>query len=122
MHMTDIFPTFLAATGIQPDPGWKVDGHNMLGVWQGKEKAPPRTLFWEWRVEKYYQLAAMRGDLKLVITGTNPPELFNVVTDPGERRNILAEYPVLAEEMRRQLAAWLQTESAESKWGKTPSP
>jgi arylsulfatase A-like enzyme len=123
MHMTDIFPTFLAVAGAKADPAWKVDGRNLLGVWQGKEKAPERTLFWEWRVENSNQLAAMRGDLKLVLTGTNPPELFNVVTDPGERRNILAKYPTLAQQLRKELTAWLETETEASKEGKVrPRP
>jgi arylsulfatase A-like enzyme len=118
VHMTDVFPTLLAAAGLEPDPAWKVDGRNLLAVWQGKEKGPERTLFWEWRVENYYQVAAMRGDLKLVITGKNPPELFNVVTDPGERRSVLAEHPELAQKLRKELEGWLATETEESKWGK----
>jgi arylsulfatase A-like enzyme len=122
MHMTDVFPTFLAATGAKPDPAWKVTGHNMLDVWRGQEKAPARTLFWEWRAEGYHQLAAMRGDLKLVLTGTNPPELFDVVNDPAERRNRAAEHKALVQELRKGLAAWLKTETEESKWGKKPQP
>jgi hypothetical protein len=59
--------------------------------------------------------------MKLVVTGRgNPPELFNVITDPGERRSLRAEYPELAQELQRELNAWLQTETEESKWGKAP--
>ncbi len=118
IHMTDVFPTFLAAAGTKPEPGWKVTGQDMLAVLRGKAKAPERTLFWEWRVEGYYQLAAMRGDRKLVITGNNPPELFDVVNDPAERRNILHEHRPLATRLRKELNDWLATETEESKWGK----
>ena len=118
VHMTDVFPTFLAAAGAGLDPAWKVTGQDMLDVWKGKAKAPARTLFWEWRVEGYYQLAAMRGNLKLVITGNNPPELFDVVNDPAERRNILQEHTATGTQMRKELMAWLATETEESKWGK----
>jgi hypothetical protein len=110
----------LAAAGVKPDPRWKADGRDMLPVWMGKESAPERTLFWEWRVEGYYQLAAMRGNLKLVITGANRPEMFNVETDPAERRSILEEHPALAKKMQADLKAWLATETEESKWGKKP--
>jgi arylsulfatase A-like enzyme len=119
VHMIDLLPTFLAAVGGEPDKAWKVDGHNLLPVWTGKEKAPERTLYWEWRAEGYHQLAAMRGDLKLVITGSNQSELFNVETDPGERRSIKAEYPALAKELEEGIKAWLATETEEAKWGKT---
>jgi hypothetical protein len=89
-------------------------------VWQGKEKSPQRTLFWEWRVEGYNQLAAMRGDLKLVITHGGKPELFNVENDVGERRNIVAEHPELAKQLEKELKDWLATETEASKSGKTP--
>jgi arylsulfatase A len=118
VHMTDVFPTFLAAAGAEPEAAWKVDGRNLLAVWEGKAKGPERTLFWEWRSEGYYQLAALRGDRKLVVTDGQPAELFDVVRDPGERRSIREEHPDLAREMRKELDAWLATETEESKWGK----
>src|SRR5262245_10994678 len=122
VHMTDVFPTFLAAAGARPDEKWKVTGADLLEVWKGKAKAPERTLFWEWRVEGYHQLAAMRGDYKFVITGqNNPPELFNVVTDPAERRNVRTTNQALAGRLQKELAAWLATETDESKWGKKPA-
>ena len=88
-----LFPTLLAAAGAAPDPAWKVDGLNVLPVWTGKGDGPERTLFWEWRSEGCDQLAAMRGDLKLVVTHGGKPELFDVVTDPAERRDVAAEHP-----------------------------
>jgi arylsulfatase A-like enzyme len=123
VHNIDVLPTFLAAAGAAPDAAWKVDGRDLLPVWRGQEKSPSRTLFWEWRVEGYNQLAAMRGDLKLVITGNNRPELFDLTADPGERRTVLAEHAGLAKELEKELRAWLATETEASKWGKTqPKP
>jgi arylsulfatase A-like enzyme len=111
MHMTDIFPTVVAAAGGKVDPQWKVDGRNMLAVWEGKEKAPERTLFWEWRWEGHWQLAAMRGPFKFVITGKeNRAELFNVVEDPAERRNIIGEHPEVGKQLQQELNQWLKTE------------
>jgi arylsulfatase A-like enzyme len=111
MHMTDLFPTLLAAAGTQPDPAWHVDGANLWAAWTGKGTVPDRTLFWEWRSEGANQLAAMRGALKLVITSDGRPELFDVVTDPAERRNIIAEHPKLARQLQNELKAWLATET-----------
>jgi arylsulfatase A len=111
MHMTDVFPSLLAAAGGKLDAKWKVDGRNMLPVWEGKEKAPERTLFWEWRWEGHWQLAAMRGPFKFVITGKeNRAELFNVVEDPAERRNILGEFPAVGKQLQQELNLWLKTE------------
>jgi arylsulfatase A-like enzyme len=120
VHMTYVFPSFLAAAGAEPEASWRVDGRNVLPVWEGKAIAPVRTLFWEWRAEGHYQLAAMEGNYKLVVTGGQPPELFDVVSDPAERRSLRDEYPELAARLRRELSAWLKTETEESKWGKLP--
>ncbi len=113
VHMMDVFPTVLAAIGASPQGEWKVDGANMLPVWMGKARAPERTLFWEWRSEGTDQLAAMRGDLKLVVpcTGTSKPELYNVETDPGERRDLSAEQPELVKKLNQELDAWRATET-----------
>lgn len=116
--MIDLFPTLLAAAGGAPSPSWRVDGRNLLPVWRGKAEAERRTLFWEWRSEGYHQIAAMRGDLKLVVTGQTPPVMYNVETDPGERINVIAENEWLARWLLRDLRAWLKTETAESRWGK----
>jgi arylsulfatase A len=122
VHMMDVFPTFLAAAGGTPDPSWRVDGINLLPVWMGRIAAAERTLFWEWRTENYNQVAAMRGDFKLVITGNTTPELYNVATDPAERRTIFHEYTERGRELRRQLTNWLSTETEAAKWGKTNRP
>jgi arylsulfatase A-like enzyme len=110
VHNTDILPTLLAAAGSSPDPAWKVDGVNLLPAWTGASGYPERTLFWEWRSEGFDQLAAMRGDLKLVITGATRPELFDVEADPAERRSLAAQHPEAAKSLESSLKAWLATE------------
>jgi arylsulfatase A-like enzyme len=110
VHMSDVFPTLLAAAGGTPDPSWKIDGRNLLDTWTKAEPIPARTLFWEWRSEGIDQLAAMTGDLKLVITSGGRPEMFNVVKDPAERRNIIAQHPDLAKTLTQELRAWIRTE------------
>ena len=117
VHNVDVLPTLLAAAAPESTAP-NADGRNLLGVWQGREKSPERTLFWEWRVEGYNQVAAMRGDMKLVITGETAAELYNVESDPAERISIAAAYQPLVQQLRRDLTAWLATESESAKWGK----
>lgn len=167
LDQIDILPTFMAAAGGKPDPAWHVDGANELAAWEGKAKPAPRTLFWEYRNEGWYNMAAMSGDWKLVVenksqftmlraikpippdkiteyeaalgdvlaegksfdtlspevkrnlaaaTGTlDGPKLFNVATDPGERRNYYFTRPEIAQKLRADLLAWLATETKGSK-------
>lgn len=111
IQMTDLFPTLLAAAGSRPEPSWKVDGLNVLPAWLGQAHLPDRALFWEWRSEGSNQLAAMRGNFKLVIVNNGQPELFDVESDPAERRNIIAEHPEVSARLRAGLKSWLATET-----------
>jgi len=120
VHMTDLFPTLLAAAGGKPDPAWKVDGRDLLLDWTtdprlpGSPAGPSDTAhFWEWRNEGANQLAAMLGRFKLVITNGGRPELFDVEADPAERRNVAAEHPELVKRLNADLKAWLATERAD---------
>lgn len=45
-----------------------------------------------------------------MITGGGKPELYDVVGDPAERRDVSAANPELTKQLRGELAAWLQTE------------
>ena len=110
VQLTDLLPTFVAAARGAVEAAWHVDGIDLLDVWTGKPQLAERTLFWEWRNEKADQIAAMRGNFKLVVTGGGRSELYDVVHDPAERRDISAEHPELTKELRDELAAWLKTE------------
>ena len=111
MQLIDLLPTLTTAAGGSVNPSWHVDGVNLLPVWTGEAPAPERTLFWEWQSENCDQLAAMRGRFKLVVNHGGKSELYDVVGDPAERRDVSARYPDLTRQLRDELAAWLKTET-----------
>jgi arylsulfatase A len=112
IQLIDLLPTFVAAAGGKIDPSLHVDGINLLESWTAKRgSAVERTLFWEWRSERADQLAAMHGQFKLVITHGGKPELYDVESDPAERRDVAAQFPDLVQQLRDELDAWLKTES-----------
>ena len=55
----------------------------------------------------------MKGSFKYyVLSEKGKAEMYNVVADPGERRNVIAEHPALAKQLDAQLREWLATEVA----------
>jgi hypothetical protein len=54
--------------------------------------------------------AAMRGDFKLLEIGENA-FLYNIGKDPQERRTLAAEYPEIFQQLRKELRAWIATET-----------
>jgi arylsulfatase A-like enzyme len=111
IQLIDLLPTFVAAAGGCVNSSWHVDGTNLLPVWTGKAAAPDRTLFWEWQSERSDQLAALRGKFKLVVSHGGKSELYDVVDDPAERRDVSASYPDLTARLRNELSDWLKTET-----------
>jgi arylsulfatase A-like enzyme len=69
VHMSDWFPTLLAAAGVQPPTDRTIDGVNVLPVLQGEDGEVCTRRFWQWN--RYDPVprcnAGMRdGDWKLV--------------------------------------------------------
>jgi choline-sulfatase len=98
----DLLPTVLAALGVEPPPG--LPGHDLLGGGTAASvyfEALTSTLERGW--------APLRGvlDFPYKWIGLPVPELYDVATDPGETRNLVAERGDVA----RRLAAALPTES-----------
>jgi arylsulfatase A-like enzyme len=102
---TDILPTVLAAGGTSIDPGWKLDGVNLLPYLTGANTARPHeTLYWRYGP----QWAIRHGDLKLVVSrgGSGQPELFDLSQDLGERNNLAAAQPEKVKQLQAMWDAW----------------
>ena len=127
----DLFPTFAEISGA-PLPQRKIDGVSILSLIEGKTDANPRTSF-AYYYNKNDLEAVTDGEFKLVFPhkyvtyGAYAPgndgkpgklatvelrasELYDLRRDPGERYNVLHQYPEraaklmkIADEMRSQL-------------------
>ena len=111
----DILPTALAAAGVPVDPGWKLDGVNLLPFLAPANGATPHeTLFWRYGP----QLAIRRGDWKLVKAGsgaardltgaatTDGAKLFNLRDDLAEQRDLAAAEPGKVRELADAWRKW----------------
>ena len=101
----DFFPTFLAAAGIEPPKGRKLDGVNLVPFLTGKKAPFERTLFWRYKRLTNVRKAVRDGDMKYVWEN-GKEELHNLAGDEGEKRNLLPEHEAEARKLRAKLAAW----------------
>ena len=113
----DLYPTILAAAGLEAPADHAIDGRDLEPLLRG-EPQDERPLVWHmphfWGVHGpgIQPYSAVRsGDLKLLfLQGDERLELYDVVADPGEEQDLAAERPedvarlarVLAEELERR--------------------
>lgn len=99
----DLFPTFLAAAGIRPDPGRPVDGINILPLLEGAVGPVHDDLHWE----ANHAYGVRRGDWKLVQEGwVAAPYLYNLRADPAEQTDLAARQPEKVKELVGLHEAW----------------
>jgi arylsulfatase A-like enzyme len=107
----DIMPTLLDLTADRSMLG--VDGKSAEKVLMGEEKWDDRTVFWTSRKARPYgtgdsPMSVVRsGDFKLVRHDeSEKTELYNLIADPGEEKDLSAKMPAKAKELSVLLKAW----------------
>lgn len=97
----DIAATANAIAGLPHDPAF--DGVNLLPYLTGESTAAPHDdLYW-----KFWNQAAIRsGDWKFIRSGQNIEMLFNMQTDKEETRDVISQYPEIAQELKKKLSNW----------------
>ena len=91
-YFADFLPTL--AELVDAEPPKNLDGMNILPTLLGKEQnTSERFLYWE-RPPKDFRQAARFGNWKALRPGQQEPLLlFDVVSDPSEKRNVAASHP-----------------------------
>ena len=79
----EIFPTLLAATGIEKPASLILDGFNILPLLEGEKDMERKEMFWEFRGD----YAARVGDLKW-IKSERVNGLFDLSDDAGEKNDL----------------------------------
>jgi len=112
------FPTVFEVSGQPPRSKSKIDGVSLVPALRGKE-LPERALFWDY---PHYgnqggaPASAVRdGRWKFIEWREDDSvELFDLDTDPGEKRNLAKARPDTAARMRTMLAHWRSEIGAKS--------
>ena len=100
IQVVDWMPTFTNLVGAttSKDPLW--DGTDIWTLINGESEQTDRTLYWNFRGGQ--NLGARLGDVKLFTDGDLRPEkteMFDLRTDPYERRDIFDAEPGLAKDL-----------------------
>ncbi|MBI4323859.1 MAG: sulfatase-like hydrolase/transferase [Chloroflexi bacterium] len=105
----DLTASIARAAGVRPPAGRAFDGVDLLRHVAANEPPPARALFWRQRRGDRTWRAIREGPLKFVsdTRGSVADEfLFDIETDPGEKRNLLPSRPGDVQRLKAQLAAW----------------
>jgi arylsulfatase A-like enzyme len=100
----DLTATILAASGVKPTSGRKLDGIDLLPRLQG-ERTSERTFFWRITRPDRNQRAVRQGNWKYV-RDSGYEMLFDLTADPGERKTLAYQRPEKVAELRQKLAEW----------------
>lgn len=118
LHAVDVMPTLAAIAGAKLPADYTSDGEDLSGALLGKPVVRTKPLFWEYgRNETAFKYpvapdrsanVAMRdGRWKLLVNadGTGV-ELYDVVADPNETRDVAPEQSEVTKRMTEAALAW----------------
>jgi arylsulfatase A-like enzyme len=118
----DLFPTFLELAGVDRPDGYPLDGVSLVPLLLEPSNPLPRDAIY-WHMPGYKEMkfpdpvwnimpvsVIRSGDFKLFeFLEDGRLELYDLKRDIGERRDLAAEMPERAAQLRASLAAWRQS-------------
>ena len=113
----DFYPTLLEAAGLPPRPDQHVDGVSFVPLLEGADALEREAIFWHY---PHYGnqggtpgSSVRRGDWKLIeFYEDGRRELYNLLDDLSEDRDLAAGGPDVARDLHEELAAWRETVAA----------
>jgi len=107
---SDFFPTTLAATGLEPPQGVKLDGVNLLPAIDGEPVERPVPMYWRFQGK----VAWREGPWKIVVDESlSDPELYHLGRDRQEKTNLATAEPDQLAAMMAMLTAYTREVEAE---------
>jgi len=106
----DLLPTLAAITGLGFQPPREIHGTDLSPLILGNGPEPERMIFTHvnhGRDVKAAPGAVRTPDWRLTFTGTDRPELTRR-TDTVEKRNLLADFPAVADSLAAAYEAWFE--------------
>lgn len=119
IHAVDLFPTLCGLAGIEAPKG-DFDGQDLSKAIKGEAAQRTKPLFWEYGSEydikpgnpRYIspRLAMRKGPWKVLINDDGSQiELYNLIEDHAETKNMAEKHPDIAGQMAEQVLEWKRT-------------
>lgn len=140
INLIDLYPTFMAMAGMRPEPSLKLDGCNILPLFEGEadqayfaDGTARDTLFWYYPAESHMSAVIRKGGWKLIknfgvgMGNRSDTELFQLynedgsVNDLSEANNLAKKDPERAQAMLAELTAFLETADVELPYRNLPA-
>lgn len=114
---TDLYPTLLAIAGLTPEPQQHQDGLSLAPLLTQSGSIDRAAIYWHfphYHGSGNVPSAAVRaGDFKLIEwLEEGEFELYNLLDDPGETKDLAEELPGKAIELRSLLHGWRESMDA----------
>ncbi len=113
VSLVDVMPTVLEALRLPVPP--QVQGRSLLPLLKATSEAEGSPLYAESYLPRLHfnwsELRGIQSGNYRLIDGPKP-ELYDLSRDPGEKQNLHAQKPAVAEELRAQLGGVIQKYSA----------
>jgi len=117
----DFCPTFAEMAGAKLDPAQQLDGLSIVPLLKDPAAKLPRDTFcWHYPLAQAHLLGGRsagsirQGDWKLIeFFDTGNVELYDLAADPSESKDLAAQSPEKAKQLRDALAAWRKRVGAE---------
>jgi arylsulfatase A-like enzyme len=119
VELLDIFPTLLEMTGLSGNTAMQ-QGRSLLQTMTGQQQADPdRPIFLERRRYRPRRIGGhfVQGPKLGIRVGSwkyiqadeeGTRELFNLMSDPGEKENVFERHPEVGERLREAIDLWLE--------------
>ena len=110
---SDIYPTIMELLGIKvANQNLPIDGINILPLIDGTMTERPRPIgFWHHGERGLQDGPVVWSDnqYKLHRRGKDTYELYDLINDISEKKNLIDEEPAIAATMKAEMAAWLES-------------
>lgn len=107
----DIFPTLAEMAGIRLDSNLRLDGRSLMPLLRNPSAPWPDryliTHLGRWpkgkAADAKFEKCAIRNTRLTLVNNT---ELYDVIADPGQSKNVIGEFPTEVAELRRAYDQW----------------